>query len=158
MSNFDNSVPPLPGEDWERFISYARGDHDSELSGNTGQLNGVNMDALTPYKPAPQILPDTREGFDENGDFHTQDYDASRRDEIRCRPPLWYYTYTIHERLNREQRELFESGHGYLFTDDDRAVGAAEMVREVIERNGLSEELGAIILNEYRRQFIWEDE
>lgn len=42
MSSFDNSMEQIPGEDWEKFMSYMRGDHDR---------NGANMDAPTPNLP-----------------------------------------------------------------------------------------------------------
>lgn len=50
MSNFDNSVPPLPGEDWEKFMEYQRGEHDPNPA-NMNTLNTPN----TPYRLAHQI-------------------------------------------------------------------------------------------------------
>lgn len=52
MSDFDNSVPPLPGENWERFMEYQRGEHDP--SGTTADPNSASLD---PYDGMPSVLP-----------------------------------------------------------------------------------------------------
>lgn len=74
------------------------------------------------------------------------------------RLPLWFYTYTLHERIEDEQQWLLESGTGYLFTDDDRACKAREIVDEIVDRNGITEALGDLVVSEYYKQFIWDGE
>lgn len=72
--------------------------------------------------------------------------------------PLWYFSYAIHEHVNRTQEEIFDRGHGYIMTDDDRACEAKKYIDSIVEENGVSRELGNLALADYHKQFIWSGE
>ena len=104
------------------------------------------------YRPAPQIVPDTRTGFDMAGDYHCPSVDGQDLAYTRMTMP-----YMIAVNLQAEVVRQCEM-NDYTVGEDERHDIAMDLVNQWSEQNAFEPiDLAFEGLNHWRRMYLRRD-
>jgi len=102
------------------------------------------------YQPAPQIIPDTRTGYDQNGDYHAVP-DVSGRDDFYYNQTL---PYKLAVNLNAEVVRQCEM-NDYTVGEAERHDLAMDIANQWLEQNAFDPaDLALEALNYWRRIYL----